>query len=183
MEIELHIEELETERRWNRLEAFREEGVLGRFLAYRDDQTFIWLRQGGQAGVPVLHLVRDTVVRLRPAAGSTVTEPAHFARMTEPLLELRQYRVVPGVRSRFAEFLRDRSYEEHVRLGMPVYGPFESLDDENVIVWFRGFSDLQQRDRVKAQFYQGALWVNELEAIAMPMIEDYKNVMLVTPVR
>lgn len=176
MEIELHIEELETERRWNRLEEFREEGVLGRFLGYRDDETFIWLGVAGTVRASAF-VRRDRTVRM------TSRTEVDFARIADPLLELRQYRVVPGTRSRFAAFLLERSYDEHVRLGMPVYGPFESLDDENVIVWFRGFSDLQQRDRVKAQFYQGALWVDELEAIAMPMIEDYKNVMLVTPVR
>ena len=185
MDLELHIEELETERRWNRLEEFRGDGVLGRFLAYRDDNTFVWLgtvedRQSclsGQARLPVLHVKRDTVVHLRG-------EGAHLDRLAEsPLIELRQYRLVPGVRRRFADFLRERAIPENERLGMPIHGPFDSLDDENVLVWFRGFPDLQERDRRKAQFYQGKLWLDELEAIAMPMIEDYRNVLLLTPAR
>jgi len=184
MHIELHIEELEPEKRWNRLQAFDATAALGRFLAYRDHNTFLWLRAPGAPLPDPSFVLRDTVLHLTPAPGSTITEPAHFARLAEsPLLELRQYRLVPGTRRRFTEFLRGRSYDEHVRLGMPVYGPFDSLDDDNAVVWFRGFSDLQERDRRKAQFYQGRLWVDELEAIAMPMIEDYSNVMLIAPVR
>ena len=168
MKLELHIEQVENERRWNRLQSF--EGAPVCFLSYRDDNTFIWLRDS-PAG------------NLAPAPGSTITEPTHVASIADPLLELRQYRLVPGTRRRFTDFLTGRSLDEHRRLGMPVYGPFDSLDDENVVVWFRGFPDLQERDRRKAQFYQGSLWLNELEQIAMPMIEDYSNVMLVTPVR
>ena len=34
-------------------------------------------------------------------------------------------------------------------------------------------SDLAERDRMKKAFYEGELWKNELEAIAMPMLESY----------
>jgi len=181
MQVDLHIEELESERRCNRLQ-LPLDGALGKFLAYRDQETFVWLR-ASHAPLPDQTFVRSTrTIRLTPAFGSTITEPEHFARIAEsPLIELRQYRIIPGARRRFAEFLRNRTYDEHVRLGMPVYGPFDALDDEDLIVWFRGFSDLQDRDRRKAQFYQGELWVNELESIAMPMIARY-DVLLVAPV-
>ena len=186
MQVDLHIETLESERRWNRLQWFKSaspDGVLGKFLAYKDQETLVWLR-ASHAPPPDPTFVHSTqTIRLTPAFGSTITEAEHFARIAEsPLLELRQYRIVPGARRRFAEFLSERTFDEHVRLGMPVYGPFDALDDEDLIVWFRGFSDLVDRDRRKAQFYQGDLWVNELESIAMPMIADYSNVMLVTPV-
>jgi hypothetical protein len=186
MQVDLHIETLETERRWNRLQWFESaalDGVLGKFLAYKDQETFIWLR-AFHAPLPDQTFVRSTqTIRLTPAFGSTITEERDFARISEsPLLELRQYRIAPGARRRFAEFLRNRTYDEHVRLGMPVYGPFDALDDEDLIVWFRGFSDLQDRDRRKAQFYQGDLWVNELESEAMAMIADYSNIMLIAPV-
>ena len=182
LEIELHIEELETERRWNRLQSFEDEGVLGKFLAYRDDNTFVWLQVAGRPRVANAE-VRQSIIRpLAPAIGSTIHEPQDFARIAEsPLIELRQYRLQPGTRTRFATFLRDRTFGEHVRLGMPVYGPFNALDDDDVLVWFRGFPDLRERDRRKAEFYQGRLWLEELEAEAFSMIEDYKNVMLLTP--
>jgi hypothetical protein len=40
-------------------------------------------------------------------------------------------------------------------------------------VWLRSFPSLEERDRMKDAFYEGELWKNELEAIAMPMLESY----------
>jgi hypothetical protein len=36
-----------------------------------------------------------------------------------------------------------------------------------------GCAPLEARDEMKAAFYEGELWKNELEAIAMPMLESY----------
>src|SRR6185436_10430004 len=120
---------------------------------------------------------------LAPATGSTIARFEDFARIAEsPVLEIRQYRLVPGTRARFAAFLRDRTLESHIRLGMTVHGPFDDLGDDDVLTWFRGFPSLAERDRRKAAFYQGEYWLNELQDEAFSMIEDYRNVMLVTPV-
>lgn len=185
MEIELHIDELETERRWNYLKWHRGiEPVLGRFLSMRNDDTFVWLQEPAHAPEPPAGLLRRSTVRkLRPAIGTTVTEPHALARLADsPVLELRQYRLNPGTRTRFATFLRDRTLETHLRLGMSVHGPFEALDDDDVLVWFRGFPDLLERDRRKAAFYQSAYWLEELQDEAFSMIADYSNVLLLTPV-
>ena len=185
MEIELHIEELETERRWNRAQWFESaklDGVLGRFISLRDDDMFVWLR-GFRGPLPDQSFVKRSMKRnLAPAAGSAITELRDFVRIAESaILEIRQYRIVPGMRGRFATFLHDRTLEAHVRLGMPIYGQFDDLDDENVFVFLRGFPSLVERDRRKAEFYQGAYWLNELQDEAFSMIEDYSNVLLVTP--
>jgi hypothetical protein len=198
MEIELHIEELETERRWNRLQWFQQEfrpphgTILGSFLSFRSDQTFVWLhgfrdreeRLASHEHPPSdAFVVQSTVRTLTPAIGSTITELHDFARIAEsPLLELRQYRLAPGTRARFATFLRDRTLDAQVRCGMVVYGPFDCLEDDDLLVWFRGFPNLLERDRRKADFYQGAYWLNELQDEAFTMIADYSNVILVTPV-
>src|SRR5207253_2598061 len=58
----------------------------------------------------------------------------------------------------------------------------DDLGDENGFTFFRGFRDLVQRERVKAEFYGGEYWLKELEKEAFSMIEDYSNVLLVTPV-
>jgi hypothetical protein len=42
----------------------------------------------------------------------------------------------------------------------------------------RFFPDLASRDGMKSQFYDGPLWNNELEAIAMPLIEKYDVVLV-----
>jgi hypothetical protein len=185
LEIELHIETLDTERRWNRLQSFDEPGtILGKFLSFRDDETFIWLRErDGHPSAKNAEVRHATVRAMKPAIGSTIRELRDFDRIHEsPVLELRQYRLRPHTRNLFATFLRDRTFGEHERLGMAIYGPFDALDDEDVLVWFRGFPSLQERDRRKADFYQSRLWLDELENEAFSMIEDYRNVILITPV-
>jgi hypothetical protein len=109
--------------------------------------------------------------------------PFDVGRMAEShVLELRQYRIAPGQRARFGKFFRERTLEAQARSGMNVCGQFDDLDDENVFVWFRGFPDLAERDRRKADFYQSAYWLDELQDEAFSMIEDYTNVLLVTRV-
>jgi hypothetical protein len=177
--------------------------VLGRFLSYRDDATFAWFHgfrnaeeriasqetlwnhpecQAVLASAPVP--VRKSIVRnLAPAFGSTITAPEQFRGMTEcPVLEIRQYRIAPGQRARFATFFHDRTLEAQGRSGIRVHGQFNDLDDDNIFTWTRGFSDLRERDRSKADFYQSRLWLDDLEHEAFSMIEDYSNVLLVMPV-
>ena len=123
MEIELHIEELETERRANRLQWFDNaglEGILGRFLSFRDDNTFVWLR-AFSAPLPDQNFVRrETTIHLTPTIGSTIRELSDFARINEPVIELRQYRIAKGQRDRFATFLRDRTLDAQLRLNMQI---------------------------------------------------------------
>jgi NIPSNAP len=184
MEIELCVVEVETERRWNWREWFdaNARGVLAKFLSYRSDETFAWLQTPDArvelTGAP--RRVKESTWRLAPAAGSTITSIDQLARLAEsPLLEIRWYRIAAGQRTRFAEFLRDRTLEPQTACGMVVYGPFEDLGDENLLAWFRGFPDLAERDRRKACFYESRLWLEELEKEAFSMIDRY-DVMLVT---
>ncbi len=182
MELELHVIEVEPERRWNWLQSVEDrQSCLSRFLSYEDQSTLVVLREPGEP-LPAGPFVRaSTVHRLAPAIGSTVTTPEQLARMNEPVLEYRRYRLRPGTRARFAAFLRDRTLAEHVRLGMNVHGPFDVLGDESTLVWFRGFPSLPERDRRKAAFYQSRQWLEELQDEAFSMIEDYSNVLLVSP--
>ncbi len=187
MDLELHIIEVETERRWNWLEFFDanvDGAVSGRFLSYRDDETFAWL-QRPDARLDLTNAprrVKEAKHRLRPAYGSTITTLDELPRISaSALVEIRRYRVRAGTRESFAKFLHDRTLGEHERLGMPVHGPFEDVDDANVLIWFRGFPDLAERDRRKAAFYQSRLWLDELEKEAFSMIDSY-DVILASPV-
>lgn len=94
------------------------------------------------------------------------------------IVEMRTYRLKPGTRERFLEIFRSRSMPEHARIGMPILGPFLSAEDPDVFFFMRGFPDLPSRDALKAQFYEGALWKNELESVLMPMIERYDVVVV-----
>jgi NIPSNAP len=97
------------------------------------------------------------------------------------IVEMRTYRLKPGTRGRFLEIFRARTMPEHVRLGMPILGPFLSVEDPDVFFFMRGFPDLPSREPMKARFYEGELWKGELESVLMPMIERYDVVVVDDP--
>jgi hypothetical protein len=85
------------------------------------------------------------------------------------------------MRDRFLEIFRAKSMPEHAKLGMPIAGPFLSVEDPDVFFFMRGFPDLPSREPLKAKFYEGELWKNELEQLLMPMIESYDVVVVDDP--
>ena len=195
-EIELRVAVLETECRWNWQQFFAENvngagTVLGKFISYRDDDTFVWLHAfSHEAQRQKLSEILakapprrgESVRRLVPASGSTIRSAEDFSAIADSnVIEIRQYRLVAGARRRFTAFLLERTLEAQRRCGMAFFGPFDDLDDADVLTWFRGFPNLVERDRRKSDFYQSRLWLEDLEAEAFTMIADYSNVMLVTP--
>jgi hypothetical protein len=97
------------------------------------------------------------------------------------IIEMRTYRTKPGLRSQFLDIFRAKSLPAHAALGMPIVGPFLSLDDPDVFFFMRGFPDLDSRDRLKSSFYEGDLWKQELEALLMPMLDKYDVVLVDDP--
>jgi hypothetical protein len=89
------------------------------------------------------------------------------------IVEVRRYRIKPGHREEFLEFFKTRSIPALQAHGMSVFGPLIDLENPNAFVWLRGFPSLEARDEMKRAFYEGELWKNELEALAMPMLESY----------
>lgn len=94
------------------------------------------------------------------------------------VVEMRTYKLKPGRRAAFMEMLINRSMPEHERIGMKIVGPFASIEDADTCFFMRFFPDLASRDPMKSAFYDGPLWKNELEAVAMPMIEKYDVVLI-----
>ncbi|MGE5803869.1 MAG: NIPSNAP family protein [Gemmatimonadota bacterium] len=183
--------------------------VLGYFLSYRDDEGFAWLHAFASDSdrdeartllwegerwredlAPVAKdLLRESCVHLlAPLPASRILKiddiplPSLHAQ-TNRVLEIRIYRIRPGRRDDFAEFFNTRTVAPQEANGMQILGQFKDLEDDNCFVWLRGFPDLETRDVQKAAFYDGDLWLKELEGEAFAMIEDYSNVWLVTPAR
>ena len=50
----------------------------------------------------------------------------------------------------------------HAAIGMRILGPFLSIEDPDSFFFMRGFPDLESREPMKAKFYDGPLWKNEL---------------------
>ena len=96
------------------------------------------------------------------------------------IVEVRSYRIKPGHREEFIRFFETRSVPALQAHGMKVLGPLLDLENPNKFVWLRGFPSLADRERMKDEFYGSDLWKNELEAIAMPMIESYDVILCET---
>ena len=96
------------------------------------------------------------------------------------IVEVRSYRIKPGRREEFIKFFETRSIPALRAHGMKVLGPLLDLENPNKFVWLRSFPSLAERDRMKDDFYEGELWKQELEAIAMPMLESYDVILCET---
>jgi hypothetical protein len=90
------------------------------------------------------------------------------------IIEMRTYKTKPGHRSQFLETFRSRSIPAHAEIGVKILGPFLSVEDGDTFFFMRAFPDRASREPMKAKFYEGELWKNELESILMPMLESYQ---------
>jgi len=97
------------------------------------------------------------------------------------VVEMRTYKTKPGKRAEFLEIFRTRSMPAHAEIGMPILGPFLSIEDADTFFFMRGFPDLASREPMKAKFYEGALWKGELEQMLLPMLDKYDFVLVDDP--
>jgi hypothetical protein len=89
------------------------------------------------------------------------------------IVEVRTYKIKQGLRERFLEFFVTRAVPAQQAKGISVLGPLVDVENPDVFVWLRAFPSLEERDRMKQEFYEGDEWTTELEAIAMPMLDSY----------
>jgi len=94
------------------------------------------------------------------------------------IIEMRTYKIKPGLRTEFLEIFESKSLPEHKKIGMKILGPYLSVEDDDTFFFMRAFPDLASRDPMKAQFYEGKLWKEELEQKLMPMIDKYDVVVV-----
>ena len=97
------------------------------------------------------------------------------------IIEMRTYWTKPGRRSEFLEIFKARSIPAHDEIGMKILGPFLSVENPDVFFFMRGFPDLNSREPLKAKFYEGQLWKNELEQVLMPMLEKWEVTLVDDP--
>ena len=97
------------------------------------------------------------------------------------IIEMRTYRTKPGKRAEFLETFRSKSIPAHTEIGMNILGPFLSIEDPDTFFWMRGFPDVASREKMKAQFYEGELWKQELEKILLPILDKYEVVLVEDP--
>jgi hypothetical protein len=104
-----------------------------------------------------------------------------MAAVRHPIVELRQYTLVPGQREVLIELFDREFVESQEAAGMAIVGQFRDLDDPDRFVWIRGFATMPARARALASFYGGPVWrAHSAEANATMIDSD--NVLLLRPV-
>src|SRR5260370_2904789 len=96
------------------------------------------------------------------------------------IVEVRTYKIKPGRRDDFIRFFEARSVPARQAHGMKILGRLIDLETSDRFVFLRAFPSLEARDAMKTAFYEGDLWKNELEGIAMPMLDSYEVVLTET---
>ena len=97
-----------------------------------------------------------------------------------PVVELRQYTLVPGARETLIELFEREFIETQEATGMTVIGQFRDLNNPDRFVWLRGFSDMDARASQLQAFYSGPVWKAHRDAANATMI-DSDNVLLLRP--
>jgi quinol monooxygenase YgiN len=108
------------------------------------------------------------------AAGTQTTSP------DAQVLELRQYKIVPGKRDAFVTLFERLFVESQEADGIRLIGHFRDLDDPDRFVWMRSFPDMPAREKSLTAFYFGPVWKAHREE-ANPMLDDNDNVLLLRP--
>jgi quinol monooxygenase YgiN len=88
-------------------------------------------------------------------------------------VEVCTYRVKAGRRSEFMRFFETKAVPAIRAEGIRVLGPLVDRENPNRFVWLRSFPSDETRDQMKGAFHRSAAWVDELQRIAMPMLESW----------
>lgn len=96
------------------------------------------------------------------------------------MIELRQYKMVPGQRDTLVTLFERHFIESQEALGMRVLGQFRDADDADRFTWIRAFDDMQQRREALTAFYTGPVWQAHRNA-ANTTLDDNDNVLLLCP--
>ena len=116
-------------------------------------------------GTKLDHGIRESPMRVRTCC---------------PVVELRQYTLVPGARETLIELFEREFIETQEAAGMTVIGQFRDLNNPDRFVWLRGFSDMDARATQLQAFYSGPVWKAHRDAANATMI-DSDNVLLLRP--
>ncbi len=87
------------------------------------------------------------------------------------ILEIRHYKIKPGLREEFIAFFEQRNRQALRDAGMLVFGPLRDLEDPDKVHWIRAFASMEEREATKSSFYEGPVWEKDIEPKAMSMID------------
>jgi hypothetical protein len=106
--------------------------------------------------------------------------PAEATEAAQEVLELRQYKIVPGRRDEMIALFERHFIESQDALGMRIIGTYRDLDDPDRFTWLRSFPDMAAREQALNAFYFGPVWQAH-RGEANPLLADNDNVLLLKP--
>ena len=109
----------------------------------------------------------------------TAPKDARLARLS-PIVELRQYDLVPGMRDTLIDVFDRHLIEGQEAEEMVIIGQFRDLDNPDSFVWLRGFAGMEARKRALTGFYCGPAWLANRDAANATMLR-FDNVLQLKP--
>ncbi len=97
-----------------------------------------------------------------------------------PVVDLRQYTVVPGQRDTLIDLFDGHFVMGQEEAGIHVVGQYRDLDDPDRFVWLRAFESMAVRGEALARFYYGPVWQQHRDRANATMI-DSDNALLLEP--
>jgi hypothetical protein len=126
--------------------------------------------------VPFLSLAVAGIATLAsPAPGIAADDVA-----PHPVIELRQYKIVPGKRDTMIALFEREFVESQEELGMRLVGQFRDRDDPSRFTWIRAFPSMAARGKALNAFYFGPVWQAH-RGEANPLLDDNDDVLLLRP--
>jgi hypothetical protein len=92
------------------------------------------------------------------------------------ILELREYRILPGQEEAWVTFVDEEIIPFQVSKGMEVLGSFVDENDPNHYVWLRRFESEEERERLYALVYEDDHWKNNIAPRIPDLLERDKSV-------
>jgi hypothetical protein len=126
--------------------------------------------------IPLLSLAAAGVAALAIPAPSIAADDA----APHPVIELRQYKIVPGKRDTMIALFEREFVESQEKLGMRLVGQFRDRDDPSRFTWIRAFPSMVERGKALNNFYFGPVWQAH-RGEANPLLDDNDDVLLLRP--
>jgi hypothetical protein len=109
-----------------------------------------------------------------------MTEADQTGLAPTTVIELRQYKVVPGTRDFLIDLFEREFIESQEALGMRLIGQFADRNDPHRFIWIREFPGMEKRRGALEAFCSGPVWLAH-RGEANPTLEDNDNVLLLRP--
>ena len=87
------------------------------------------------------------------------------------IVELRQYRMRPGQRDKWVNYMEEVIIPFQTAKGMSILGSWVGEEEEDLFVWIRRFDSEQERERLYKEVYDSEEWKEKI-APSIPEMMD-----------